>query len=375
MEDKKNSLFSFLKDFYKKNSFKISPLPGDGSLRQFFRVSEEKSSKVLMYWKDLTKKEALNFLNLHNRFLEQNIKIPKIYHFSLDQSYFLFEDLSDLKLETKAKALLLEIKSKDLKKKDLASKKLIFFYKKAIEELTKIHSLFLEERKTQDPTINKNELSFKKDFSLNIKYKDHFSKSLNQEKLLQEINFTLLHFIEKISQIKLSTVEEKKLKSIFIDICYKLDQKEKRISHRDYHSKNLMIKDQNIRVIDYQDALLAPVQYDLSSLLFDPYTHLPFSLVEELLEYYFETSKEYKFQTVHKEKFLNFLLLQSIQRNFKAIGSFASFYNLKNDASYLKYIPQALERILHHLKYFREYKDFGLFIQDHNLIGNFSNKK
>lgn len=402
MENKKDSLekknsneqklfFSFLEDFYKEKSFKVFPLPGDGSLRKFFRIYRpNKDPQILMQSKDLTKKKFLNFLKIHHIFLEKNIKVPKIYHFSPEGTYLLFEDLGDIQLESEAKALSKDLKSSDLKIKSLASKKLSSLYKKAIDELVKIHFLFLEERNKME-SLSKIGSSFKgsndpfeeqrknvnqknflpKKFFLNSSYKKIFSNSLNQSKLLQEMNFTLLHFINHFSKIKLSNIEEKKLKTIFIDICYKLDQEEKRISHRDYHSKNLMIKEKKIRIIDYQDALLAPLPYDLASLLFDPYMHLPSFLIEELLEYYFQTSKEHQTTYVNKEKFSHVLILQGIQRNFKAIGSFASFYNLKNKKTHLKYIAPALQTIKNQLKNFKEYKELGFFIEDHSLIEKF----
>ena len=59
-------------------------------------------------------------------------------------------------------------------------------------------------------------------------------------------------------------------------------------AHRDFHSRNLMVDDERLGVIDFQDALMGPVTYDLASLLRDSYIALDESLVDRLLAYYQE---------------------------------------------------------------------------------------
>ena len=380
----KDQIKSFLKKIYFSKDFDIHPMKGDGSLRQYFRVTSENKSYVLMHWTHLEQKEGLHFLLLYEYFLRSHVKIPKILHSSSKEALFLLEDLGDLSLEKKVHLTLKENDSTE----SHPLKTISSYYKKAIDELLKVHFFFIEKKEIKQNENRKKNKSKKEDkdtliksklaspklspqndklFYLNKDYKKFFPQTLNQKRLLDEMNFSILHLVKKLFKRVPSNVEKKRLNSIFLDICYKLDQEEKRISHRDFHSRNLMIKEEELRVIDYQDSLLAPLQYDLASLFYDSYVHLNDALIEELLDYYLETSNEYKFKTFSKDHFKTLLFLQNIQRGFKACGSFASFYNLRSNSNYLKYISPCLNRLLHHLEYFREYKDFSSFIKNHGL--------
>ena len=326
----------FLKYHFSGN-FQILPIKQDGSLRRYFRVKNESQTQVLLYWRDATEEKAQSFLLFQDFFLKQKVNLPHLFHFSKEKNLFLMEDLTDMSLEKKAKSL----KAKNASLKPL--------YKKALFEMIKIHSSFLTENRKGKKVLDK-------------RYKNLFKETLNQTRLMKEVKFTLFHLIEKLFGAKLSQMEDKILQKTFLNLCQSLDQEEKRVSHRDYHSRNLMIKEEKVRVIDFQDALLAPLHYDLASLLFDSYTEVRESLREDLMEEYL-LNVEGK-EKWSREKFKKTLYIQSLQRNFKACGSFASFYNLKQDGSYLKYVPlcfQSIERLLEHLN---EYKDFLSLIQD-----------
>src|SRR6185295_13460356 len=84
------------------------------------------------------------------------------------------------------------------------------------------------------------------------------------------------------------------LRKIFADIAQRLDHQPACFNHRDYHSWNLMIHDNRVAVIDFQDALLAPPQYDLASLLNDRITDSVIrpELEERLVRYYMDRSRE-----------------------------------------------------------------------------------
>ena len=73
-------------------------------------------------------------------------------------------------------------------------------------------------------------------------------------------------------------------------------------------------------------------------------------------------------QSFSKDKFIELYHLHTIQRCFKACGSFASFYHLKKDTNYLKYIPKALQHVWDALSYFPKYKYFKSLFTDHDLI-------
>ena len=98
-------------------------------------------------------------------------------------------------------------------------------------------------------------------------------------------------------------------------------------------------------MIDFQDARLGPAVYDLASLLKDSYYQLEEVQIERLLDYYiarYEAASGEGMDRAHLRKMFD---LMSVQRNFKAIGSFASFLMKRGDPGYLKYIGNTFENI------------------------------
>jgi hypothetical protein len=130
-------------------------------------------------------------------------------------------------------------------------------------------------------------------------------------------------------------------------------------THRDYHSRNLMVQGDRLRILDFQDARLGPPQYDLASLLRDSYVQLPFEWEEELLDYYLQrTAKEEDFSQ-DRDRFVEIFNATCLQRNLKAIGTFASQKTLRGNDAYLEYIPATLAHIKRNLLEHREFSRLG----------------
>ena len=113
--------------------------------------------------------------------------------------------------------------------------------------------------------------------------------------------------------------------------------------HRDYHSRNLMIKNQQVFLIDFQDAGLGPWFYDLTSLLYDSYVPLESKIKTKLLTFYFENLPSYlKKQALSVPHTEQMTKHQFLQRGFKACGRFSAFKNLNQKNTHLKYIKPTL---------------------------------
>ena len=110
------------------------------------------------------------------------------------------------------------------------------------------------------------------------------------------------------------------------------------LTHRDFHSRNLMSKGGQLYWIDFQDARMGPATYDLASLLRDSYVDLPEELVDELAE-------EFRQRAVpgeSRDTFHRRLELMSIQRNLKALGTFGYQTTARSNPVYMQYIPRTL---------------------------------
>jgi aminoglycoside/choline kinase family phosphotransferase len=117
------------------------------------------------------------------------------------------------------------------------------------------------------------------------------------------------------------------------------------ITHRDFHSRNVMVKDGQFIFIDFQDARWGVPQYDLVSLLEDCYYDIHEENRQRLKRYYFENLDPAIHGQKNYEQFEALYDDMTIQRVFKAVGSFCYIYNWRKDDRYLKYIGFAMEKI------------------------------
>jgi len=123
-------------------------------------------------------------------------------------------------------------------------------------------------------------------------------------------------------------------------------------THRDFHSRNLMVDGDRLGVIDFQDALMGPVTYDLASLLRDSYIALDESLIDEMLAYYREkmfqvlpSSRHTAMQLNDTNTFRRLFDFSSIQRNLKAAGRFVYIDRVKGNPNFLASIPRTLNNV------------------------------
>lgn len=130
--------------------------------------------------------------------------------------------------------------------------------------------------------------------------------------------------------------------------------------HRDYHSRNLMLLDDNqIGVIDFQDAVLGPITYDAVSLLRDCYQIWPMEKVEQwLLEYHQHFYPEFEFA-----QFKRWFDFTGLQRHIKASGIFARLCHRDGKRAYLKDIPATLAYIVSVAKGYPESERFGRLVE------------
>lgn len=125
-------------------------------------------------------------------------------------------------------------------------------------------------------------------------------------------------------------------------------------THRDYHSRNLMVDGLRLGVIDFQDALMGPATYDLASLVRDAYIQLDEALVDDLVGYYLDQMAERRFVWTDRAVFRRLFDLTSIQRNLKAAGRFVYIDRVKNNPKFLADIPRVLRYVKRNLEKYPE---------------------
>lgn len=114
--------------------------------------------------------------------------------------------------------------------------------------------------------------------------------------------------------------------------------------HRDFQSRNVMIKEGKVRIIDFQGGRLGPLAYDLASLLLDPYAALPVWFQDELYDYYVQQAQ--LAATLDTEKFHRTYPLFALQRNLQIIGAFSYLSAIAGKPFFSRYLDPALASLL-----------------------------
>ncbi len=113
--------------------------------------------------------------------------------------------------------------------------------------------------------------------------------------------------------------------------------------HRDFQSRNIMIKEDKIRIIDFQGGMYGPLGYDLASLLIDPYVLLPRELQKELLNFYLQELQKHIIYDADQFRY-EFIML-SLQRNLQILGAFAFLSSRRNKPFFGQFIKPALHTL------------------------------
>ncbi|MGE4132685.1 MAG: aminoglycoside phosphotransferase family protein [Bdellovibrionales bacterium] len=315
------------------SSFETFQLAGDASSRKYYRVVFDGQSRVLMSWEPFADTASYPFLNVQRHFASVDIRVPSVNAISPELGVVLLEDLGDLTLERKF------WENQD-------QSQVFPFYQMAVDELIKIH--FLATRPTQTPSLCQ-------------------TTSFDKAKFMWEMNYAREHFLEKVGGIKLKDTDQSSLDSEFQKICETLDQQPKVVCHRDYHSRNLMLKLGKVYVIDFQDARTGPMQYDLVSLVHDSYVRLSPESIERIKQDYIRKATMAREGGIPSD-FEEIFNVQTVQRCFKACGSFASFFNMRGDTRYLKYIQHTVQLVEQTLRDLDRYPLFAHLLRDAGLL-------
>ncbi len=178
------------------------------------------------------------------------------------------------------------------------------------------------------------------------------------DKFMWELNYFYKYFLEELRQIRFTENEASELQELFGRLSDEIAPGVRILSHRDYHSRNLMLWNDEVYVIDFQDARFGPVTYDLASLCFDSYIqHSP----------EFRRNLERMFFTHHPDAKLERFEYPRVclQRNLKALGTFGYQTTVMKRDFYLQFVPLTLSYVKHHLEKLPEYADLGRILRVH----------
>jgi aminoglycoside/choline kinase family phosphotransferase len=166
------------------------------------------------------------------------------------------------------------------------------------------------------------------------------------ENLLQtEMSLFETWYLNHHLNIKLNARQKRSLDSTFTLLIDNAIKQPQVFVHRDYHSRNLMITDNNNPgVIDYQDAVIGPISYDLVSLFKDCYIEWPREKVEHWLDCYLARLAPERF--IERDTLIRWFDLMGVQRHLKVLGIFTRLNYRDGKSQYLDDLPLTLKYIL-----------------------------
>ncbi len=182
--------------------------------------------------------------------------------------------------------------------------------------------------------------------------------AFNVEKFLWELNYFRKYFLEGLRGIEFTEEESDELQSCFQTLATEIASEVRVFTHRDYHSRNLMLCDEEVYVIDFQDARLGPVTYDLASLSYDSYIqHSP----------EFRRNLERMFFTYHPDARVERFEYPRVclQRNLKALGTFGYQATILEREFYLQFVPLTLSYVKQHFEKLPEYAGLANILKRH----------
>ncbi|PJZ29412.1 aminoglycoside phosphotransferase family protein [Leptospira kmetyi] len=168
------------------------------------------------------------------------------------------------------------------------------------------------------------------------------SREFDLEKLGFESKFTYTNYLKFQKEFGLKTQLRSEVK-IFIEECsgFLAEYPVKVFCHRDFHGRNLLINSENeICMIDFQDARMGTPFYDLSSILYDAYRPIPFAMRQGLYQLFLKLSE----QNFPKSKECYYI--QCLQRSYKALGSYFYLVADKKMDKYRESVLSALDNLL-----------------------------
>jgi N-acetylmuramate 1-kinase len=288
-----------IKDWLKPiiGDFELAPASEDASFRRYFRITFDGKSLIVMDAPP-DKEDITPFIHIAQRLEGLGLHVPHIHEIDLKQGFLLLSDLGST-------SYLAELNNETVDT----------LYGDALDALLKMQQAPVNELPLYNEAL------------------------LHREMELFRVWFLGRHLGESLDRILNARME-----LIYEDLIGSALLQPKVFVHRDYHSRNLMVcAENNPGILDFQDAVIGPITYDLVSLLRDCYIDWPRSQVEGWALAYRDRAVEAGLMNnCSDEQFLRWFDLMGVQRHLKAIGIFSRLNHRDGKPGYLSDIPRTL---------------------------------
>ncbi len=299
----------------------IRPASGDASFRRYFRIEHNSESLIIMDAPP-AKEDCVPFINIASLLAKAGLNVPRVLQQNLEQGYLLLSDLGTVQYLDRLNAETVDQ-----------------LYSDALDALLQLQAT--TEGDAQLPPY---------DYPLLIGEMElmrewYIGNHLNIE-LTERQHATLSHSFEQLAQSALLQPQV--------------------LVHRDYHSRNLMVVDKdNPGVLDFQDAVIGAITYDLVSLLKDCYIAWPRTqLLGWVRDYHQRLLADGIIDDVSEAQFIKWFDLMGAQRHLKVLGIFARLNIRDGKPAYLQDIPRTLSYLVDVCKRYDELTPLGNLLDE-----------
>lgn len=310
MSERSRIIANFLAGVWPEQTYTLSAISGDASFRRYFRVSMTDSAAMPVHYVLMDAPPALEdcqrFIAVQQACQSAGLRVPEIVAADAAQGLLLLEDLGD-----------------QLLMQQLQQDNVRHWYQVALTQLANIRAI---QSTSQGPL-------------------PPFDRAF----LLREMQLFIDWFVIKHLQLDLSAAEMQMLQQQFELLADCALQQPQAGMHRDYHARNLMVlANEQLAVIDFQDMVLGPISYDVVSLLKDCYIRWPVALVQELATGYFLQLQQQGIYSADWTvgRFLRSFDLMGLQRHLKVCGIFSRLYHRDQKTGYLPDLPRVLAYVM-----------------------------
>ena len=296
---RQSQLLQWLESLAENTYTNLQAASADASFRQYFRVFNTQDNKSYIVMDAPPEKENSHLFVLVTELIRGvGVNAPDIIALDLQQGFLLLDDLGN-------KPYL------DYLSDNTAEN----LYIDAIDALVKMQTI------------------------------DAMLPAYDEQLLLTEMELFESWYLNRHLDVQLDEDQKTSLYSIFTILIKSAEQQPQVFVHRDYHSRNLMITDSNNPgVIDYQDAVIGPVTYDLVSLFKDCYIEWPVEKIEHWLDLYLaRLTPEH---IIEKDTLTRWFDLMGVQRHLKVLGIFARLNYRDGKSQYLNDLPLTLKYVV-----------------------------
>jgi len=316
-----SQLQQWLENLSENTYTNLQPASADASFRHYFRVTNTQNHKTYVVMDAPPDKEDCSpFIQVTDLIRNVGVNAPNIISMDTQQGFLLLDDLGCTPYLEK-----------------LNNETADALYSDAIDALIKMQNI--------DATL------------------PAYDKNLLQT----ELDLFETWYLNKHLDIQLNSRQKFSLASIFELLINNATEQPQVFVHRDYHSRNLMITDNNNPgVIDYQDAVIGPISYDLVSLFKDCYIEWPSDKVEHWLDLYLARLTPLITPTnfIEKQTLYRWFDLMGIQRHLKVLGIFSRLNYRDGKAQYLNDLPLTLKYIMDTCERYKELQPLKQLLEE-----------